>query len=62
MKLQIFVILFSLPLLNVNLRFGVLSFITGRWKIEDADISNNFTSFNTNLRLSNLSFRMEFKF
>jgi len=62
MKLQIFVILFSLPLLNVNLRFGVLSFITGRWKIEDTDISNNFTSFNTNLRLSNLSFGMEFKF
>ncbi len=48
--------------LNVNLRFGALSFIAGCWESETSNISNCFASVNANLRLSNLSFGMEFKF
>ncbi len=47
---------------NINLRMGVLSFVAGYWERKDIGTSNNFASFNTNLRFSNLSFGMEFKF
>jgi len=47
---------------NLNLQLGGLSFVAGHRKRLEESISNYYTSFNANLRLSSLSFGLEFKF
>jgi hypothetical protein len=46
---------------RVLANFGGLNYVTGSWEIEDTDTSKDFSSFNSTLRLSSLSFGLEMK-